>query len=94
MFELLKDGSKWSVKTSIQDTPYDLTTDSTAGILPLDKWNEFIISKMYYGSITDLQKDSGAENPDNHIVRDTADSETGMQWWANQKKYEDRVLLK
>lgn len=49
---------------------------------------------MYYGSITDLQKDQGAENPDNHIIRDTADSETPMQWWANQKKYEDRVFLK
>lgn len=48
---------------------------------------------MYYGSITDLQKDQGAENPDNHIIRDTADSETPMQWWANQKKYEDRVFL-
>lgn len=49
---------------------------------------------MYYGSITDLQKDSGAENPENHLTRDTADSESPQQWWSNQKKYEDRVLLK
>jgi hypothetical protein len=93
-WELMRDGAKFSVRCLIQDSPYDLTSDSTGGILPLDKWSEFIISKMYYGSITDLQKDSGAENPDNHIVRDTADSETPLQWWANQKKYEDRVFLK
>jgi hypothetical protein len=93
-FELLKDGNKFSVRTLIQDGPYDLTPGSTAGILPLDKWSEFIISKMYYGTITELQKDSGAENPDNHIIRDTADSETPLQWWANQRKYEDRVFLK
>jgi hypothetical protein len=93
-WELMKDGNKFSVKCQIQDSPYDLTSESVGGVLPLDKWSEFIISKMYYGSITDLQKDSGAENPDNHIIRDTADSETGLQWWANQKKYEDRVLLK
>jgi hypothetical protein len=90
----MRDGNKFSVRCLIQDSPYDLTSESTSGILPLDKWNDFIISKMYYGSITDLQKDSGAENPDNHIIRDTADSETPMQWWANQKKYEDRVFLK
>lgn len=90
----MKDGTKYSVRTNIQESPFDLTTSSTAGILPLDKWSEFIISKMYYGSITDVQKDAGAENPDNHIIRDTADSETPLQWWANQAKYEDRVYTK
>jgi len=58
-----------------------LTSESKGGVLALDKWNDYLISRMYYGSITDLQKDSGAENPDNHIIRDTADSETAWQWW-------------
>jgi hypothetical protein len=92
--ELLRDGAKFSVKTTINETPFDLTSESKGGVLALEKWNDYLISRMYYGSITDLQKDSGAENPDNHIIRDTADSETPMQWWANQKKYEDRVFLK
>jgi hypothetical protein len=93
-WELLRDGQKFSVKCTINETPFDLTSESKGGILALDKWNDYVISRMYYGSITDLQKDSGAENPDNHIIRDTADSETPTQWWANQKKYEDRVFLK
>lgn len=93
-WELLRDGSKFSVKTTINETPLDLTSESKGGVLALDKWNDYLISRMYYGSITDLQKDSGAENPDNHIIRDTADSETAWQWWQNQKKYEDRVFLK
>ena len=93
-WELLRDGKSFSVKTTINETPFDLTSESKGGILALDKWNDYLISRMYYGSITDLQKDSGAENPDNHIIRDTSDSETAWQWWQNQKKYEDRVFLK
>ncbi len=93
-WELLRDGKSFSVKTTINETPFDLTSESKGGILGLDKWNDYLISRMYYGSITDLQKDSGAENPDNHIIRDTSDSETAWQWWQNQKKYEDRVFLK
>lgn len=77
-WELLRDGSKFSVKCTINETPFDLTSESKGGILALEKWNDYIISRLYYGSITDLQKDSGAENPDNHIIRDTADSETPM----------------
>ena len=62
--------------------------------MDLDDWNDFIIDKMYYGSVADCQKDSSPENPENHLTRDDADSETKIQWWAKQKKYEDRVLLK
>lgn len=93
-FELQKDGDEFSVKTTYNGDALDLTSDSSNGILALDKWTDYLISRMYYGSITDLQKDSGAENPENHLTRDTADSESAQQWWSNQKKYEDRVLLK
>ncbi len=93
-FELLQDGSDYTVKSSHNGSPMDLTKQSSGGVLSLDDFNEFMISKMYYGSITDLQKDSGAENPENHLTRDSSDSETALQWWNNQKKYEDRVLLK
>lgn len=44
--------------------------------MSLDDWNDFMIDRMYYGSISDCQKDSGAENPENHLTRDSADSET------------------
>lgn len=93
-FELQRDGDNFSVKSTHNGSPMDLTSDSSSGVLDLDAFNEYMISRMYYGSITDLQKDSGAENPENHLTRDTADSETAMQWWANQQKYDDRVLLK
>lgn len=93
-FELIKDGDDFTVKSTFNDEPLDLTSDSSNGELDLDKFNEYIVSRMYYGDIVDLQKDSGAENPENHLTRDTADSETAMQWWSNQQKYEDRVLLK
>lgn len=93
-FELIKDGDDFTVKSTFNDEPLDLTSDSSNGELDLDKFNEYIVSRMYYGDIPDLQKDSGAENPENHLTRDTADSESAMQWWSNQKKYEDRVLLK
>lgn len=93
-FELQQDGSDYSVKSTHNGSPMDLTKQSSGGVLSLDDFNEFMISKMYYGSITDLQKDSGAENPENHLTRDSSDSETATQWWANQKKYEDRVFLK
>jgi len=53
-WELLRDGTKYSVKCTINETPFDLTSESKGGILALDKWNEYIISWMYYGSITDL----------------------------------------
>lgn len=93
-FELQQDGSDYTVKSTHNGSPMDLTKQSSGGVLSLDDFNEFMISKMYYGSITDLQKDSGAENPENHLTRDSSDSETATQWWANQKKYEDRVFLK
>ena len=93
-FELQKDGDEFSVKSTYNGDALDLTSESSNGILPLDKWTDYLIGKMYYGSITDLQKDSGAANPENHLTRDTADSESAQQWWSNQKKYEDRVLLK
>ncbi len=93
-FELIKDGDDFTVKSTFNDEPLDLTSDSSNGELALDKFNEYVVSRMYYGDIPDLQKDSGAENPENHLTRDTADSESAMQWWSNQKKYEDRVLLK
>ena len=32
----------------------DLTKSSSGGELSLDDWNEYVISRMYYGSITDL----------------------------------------
>ncbi len=81
-WELLKDGSKFSVRFLVQDTEFNLP-GATGGILPLDKWNDFMIGNMYFGSVKDLQKDSGAENPENHLIRDTADSETNWQWWQN-----------
>jgi len=93
-FELVKDGDDFTVKSTFNDEPLDLTSDSSDGELDLEKFNEYVISRMYYGDIVDLQKDSGAENPENHLTRDTADSESALQWWSNQKKYEDRVLLK
>lgn len=93
-FELLRAGNDFSVKSTYNKRPIDLTSPSTGGVMTLDNWTKYMISRMYYGSVTDLQKASGAENPENHLTRDTADSETEMQWWANQQKYEDRVLLK
>jgi len=93
-FELQQDGSDYSVKSSHNGSPMDFTKQSSGGVLSLEDFNEYIISKMYYGSVTDLQKDSGAENPENHLTRDSSDSESATQWFANQKKYEDRVLLK
>lgn len=62
--------------------------------MPLEEFNEYFMDRMYYGSIADAQKVDEAENPDNYMTRDSADSESNMQWWSKQKKYEDRVLLK
>lgn len=93
-WELQQDGDNFSVKSTHNGSPMDLTGESSGGVLDLEAWTEYMISRMYFGSITDLQKDSGAENPENHLTRDTADSETALQWWANQQKYDDRVLLK
>jgi len=45
---------------------------------------------MYFGSIGDLD----TENPDNHLIRATAGSETALEWWAAQLAYEARVFLK
>ena len=89
-FILYQDGDDFTVKSLLNGKPMDLTSHSSDGEMSLDDWNEFVIGRMYFGSIGDL----ATENPDNHLVRDTADSESSMQWWENQKKYEDRVLLK
>lgn len=77
-FEMSAD---YKVKSMKNGAAIDLTSDSASGVMSLEKWTDYLISRMYYGSITDCQKDSGAENPDNHLVRDTTDSETNMQWW-------------
>ncbi len=91
-WELVKDGSSYKVHSMHNGDPMDLGSSSSGGVTDFESWQKFMISKMYYGSITDLQKDSGAEDPEHHLTRDG--SETEVQWWAKQKKYEDRVLLK
>ena len=53
-----------------------------------------MISKMYFGSLDELQGFPWAERPESHVNRDTADKETNFQWYFKQKKYEDRVLRK
>ena len=90
--ELQKDGDRFLVASSVNGQP--LLLDGSDGTMELDDFNDFMIDHMYYGSIVDAQKDQDPENPDNHVTRDSADSESDLQWWANQKKYEDRVLLK
>ena len=90
--ELLQSGSDFTVKSSVNGSP--LSLGGSSGDMPLDDFNDFIIEKMYYGSIADCQKESGAENPESNLTRDDADTETNIQWWSKQKKYEDRVLLK
>ncbi len=87
-WELTQSGSSFTVKSKFNGK------DMKLGSKSLEDWTTFMIDRMYFGSITECQKDSGAENPDNHLTRDTADSETAMQWWSNQKKYEGRVFLK
>lgn len=89
-FLLVKSGDQFAVKSIHNGKPLDFTSKSKGGELALDDWNEYIIDRMYFGNIGDLD----SENPDNHLTRETADSEDAMQWWANQKKYEDRVFLK
>jgi len=89
-FILIKDGSDFLVKSSHNGKPLDFTSKSSGGELALDAWNNFFIDRMYFGNIGDLD----SENPDNHLIRETASTEDAMAWWANQKKYEDRVLLK
>ncbi len=93
-WQLMKDGDKYKVKSLHNGNPMNFGSKSSSGEMDIDEWTNYMISKMYYGSITDLQKESGAENPENHLTRDAADSESELQWWENQKKYEDRVLLK
>lgn len=89
-FILYQDGSDFTVKSLLNGSPVDFTSRSSDGEMTLEDWSEFLIGRMYFGNIGDLD----SENPDNHLTRDTADSESAMQWWGNQKKYEDRVLLK
>ena len=90
--ELKQSGSDFTVVSEVNGAP--LSLGGSGGTMSLDDFNDFMIEKMYYGSIADCQKESGAENPENHLTRDSADSETNAQWWAKQKKYEDRVFLK
>lgn len=90
--ELKQEGDKFTVASTVNDQP--LSLGGSGGEMPLDDFNEYFLDRMYYGSISDAQKDEDPENPDNHMTRDTAGDESNMQWWAKQKKYEDRVLLK
>jgi len=48
--------------------------------MTFDDWKLFMIKKMYYGSITDLQAESGAEDPEHHLTIDAGDSP--LQWWS------------
>ena len=90
--ELQQSGRDFFVKSSVNGIPLKL--GGSDGKMSLEDFNEFVMDRLYYGSIAEAQKENDPENPDNFMTRDSADSESNMQWWAKQKKYEDRVLLK
>jgi hypothetical protein len=53
-----------------------------------------MISKMYYGSLEELQGSPWAERPESHVTRDSASWETNPQWYFKQMKYENVWLRK
>lgn len=89
-FALLQEGDEFFVRSTHNGKPLDFTSKSAGGELPLEAWSTFFIDRMYFGSIGDLD----TENPDNHLIRATAGSETALEWWAAQLAYEARVFLK
>ena len=78
--ELLQSGSEFTVKSSVNGQP--LSLGGSDGEMPLEEFNEYFMDRMYYGSIADAQKVDEAENPDNYMTRDSAYSESNMQWWS------------
>jgi len=62
--------------------------------MAVNDWLDLMISKMYFGSLDELQGSPWAERPESHVTRDSENYETNFQWFFKQKKYEDRVLRK
>jgi hypothetical protein len=91
-FELKRYGNDFKVRSTYNKKPIDLASGSSDGIMDFDDWADYLISRMYYGSVTDLQKSSGAANPENYLVR--SGTESAQEWFNKQQQYEDRVLLK
>lgn len=83
-FVLLKSNGNFQVKSLYNDLPLDLDSTSVQGVMPAKDWMNLMISKMYYGSLSELQTSPWAERPESHIKRDSATWETNFQWYFKQ----------